>query len=219
MLLRARALRRLRRILPRRLLRARVAATRPWTSGRRYEFMIESLGRGVPAPHGAAGLLELDKDRLLQSRNGRRSAFDFLAERFGSAQTEIDIARIGLAHEFGLRLPELLLMRVDKMTMASSVEARAPYLDPQLFEFAARLPFSLHWDDGEGKRILKRAFRDVVPREVLARKRRGFGAPRVALVREPAHDRRERADARTGLRLLLPSRAARVPRDLEGARA
>lgn len=176
-LLRARALRRLRRILPRRLLRAGVAATRPWTSGRRYEFMIESLGRGVPAPHGAAGLPELDKDRLLQSRNGRRSAFDFLAERFGSAQTEIDIARIGLAHEFGLRLPELLLMRIDKMTMASSVEARAPYLDPQLVEFAARLPFSLHWDDGEGKRILKRAFRDVVPREVLARKKRGFGAP------------------------------------------
>ncbi len=176
-ILRARTLRRLRAILPDRLLRAGVAATRRWTSDRGHEFMLESLERGVPAPHGVAGFSERDKDRLLLSRNGRLSAFDFLAGRFGSAQTELDIARIALAHEFDLRLPELLLMRIDKMTMASSVEARAPYLDPQLVEFAARLPFSLHWEDGDGKRILKRAFRDIVPEAVLARKKRGFGAP------------------------------------------
>jgi asparagine synthase (glutamine-hydrolysing) len=176
-LLRARTLRRLRTLLPDRLLRAGVAVTRRWMSDRSHEFMVESLGRGVPAPHGVAGLSERDKDRLLLSRNGRLSAFDYLALSFGSAQTEIDIARIALAHEFDLRLPELLLMRIDKMTMASSVEARAPYLDPQLVEFAARLPFFLHWDDGDGKRILKRAFRDVVPAPVLARKKRGFGAP------------------------------------------
>jgi asparagine synthase (glutamine-hydrolysing) len=176
-LLRARTLRRLRAILPDRLLRAGVAATRSWMSDRRHEFMLEALDRGVPAPHGVMGLSERDKDRLLVTRNGRLSAFDFLAGRFGSARTDVDIARVALAHEFDLRLPELLLMRIDKMTMASSVEARAPYLDPQLVEFAARLPFSLHWDDGEGKRILKKAFRDVVPEAVLTRKKRGFGAP------------------------------------------
>jgi asparagine synthase (glutamine-hydrolysing) len=74
-------------------------------------------------------------------------------------------------------MPELLLMRIDKMTMAFSVEARAPYLDPQLVEFAARLPLSLHWSAGEGKRLLKRAFRGSVPDFVLDRRKQGFGAP------------------------------------------
>ncbi len=68
-------------------------------------------------------------------------------------------------------------MRIDKMTMASSVEARAPFLDPQLVEFAARLPLPLHWANGEGKLLLKRALTGSVPDWVLARKKQGFGAP------------------------------------------
>jgi asparagine synthase (glutamine-hydrolysing) len=63
------------------------------------------------------------------------------------------------------------------MTMAASVEARAPFLDHHLVEFAARLPLSLHWSNGSGKRTLKRAFRGVVPDSVLMRKKQGFGAP------------------------------------------
>lgn len=176
-LTRAKTLRRLQAILPQAVLRAGVLAARPWMNDRRQEFTLESLGRGVPAPHGVQGLSERNKRRLLTNGNGRSSAFDFMAEHFGSARTDTEIARVALTHEFDLRLPELLLMRIDKMTMAASVEARAPYLDPQLIEFAARLPLSLHWADGGGKRILKRAFRDVVPDAVLNRKKRGFGAP------------------------------------------
>jgi asparagine synthase (glutamine-hydrolysing) len=174
---RARVLRSLTAVVPRRVLRAGVAATGPWRSNRSNEFMLEVLRRGVPAPHAIAGLCERHKQQLLSSQNGHVTALEYLVSHFGSAQTEADIARVGLAHEFELRLPELLLMRIDKMTMASSVEARAPYLDPQLMEFAARLPLSLHWADSDGKRILKRAFRDIVPERVLARKKRGFGAP------------------------------------------
>jgi asparagine synthase (glutamine-hydrolysing) len=122
-----------------------------------------------------AGLSERHKERLLGRRDGR--AYDALVGRFGSAWTDDEIAAVGLAHEFGLRMPELLLMRIDKMTMASSVEARAPFLDPQLVEFAARLPLSAHWSDGSGKRLLKRAFAGVVPEFVLTRPKRGFGAP------------------------------------------
>jgi asparagine synthase (glutamine-hydrolysing) len=173
----ARVLRRLRSLLPRRVIHAGVAAMSPWTSARGHEFMLESVARGVPAPHAVAGLSERDKQQLLASRNGRRSALEYLASRFGSATTEADIAAVGLAHEFELRLPELLLMRIDKMTMASSVEARAPFLDPQLIEFAARLPLSVHWTGQGGKRILRRAFRGVVPDSVLEQRKRGFGAP------------------------------------------
>jgi asparagine synthase (glutamine-hydrolysing) len=173
----ARKLRRTERVVPRRLLRVGVAGLAPLLSERRYEFLSETLTRGIPAPHAIAGFSERHKARLLQGENGRRSAFDHLASRFGTAWTDDEIASVGLAHEFGLRMPELLLMRIDKMTMASSVEARAPYLDPQLIEFAARLPLSLHWQNGDGKRILKRAFEGVVPASVLARRKQGFGAP------------------------------------------
>jgi asparagine synthase (glutamine-hydrolysing) len=173
----ARALRRAETIAPRSLLRAGVAAVAPLVGEHRHEFMLETLTRGVPAPHGILGLSERHKGRLLVTGNGPSSAFDDLVSRFGSARTEDEIASVGLAHEFGLRMPELLLMRIDKMTMASSVEARAPFLDAQLVEFAARLPLSLHWADGAGKQILKQAFRGVVPEFVLSRRKQGFGAP------------------------------------------
>jgi asparagine synthase (glutamine-hydrolysing) len=68
-------------------------------------------------------------------------------------------------------------MRVDKMTMAASVEGRAPFLDHRLVELAARLPLDMHWREGEGKLLLKRALDGIVPGWVLERKKQGFGAP------------------------------------------
>jgi asparagine synthase (glutamine-hydrolysing) len=138
--------------------------------------MVEAIARGVPAPHGVAGLSQRRKDRVLVNSNHVR-AFDYLNSLVGSGTSEEQVQSLALEHEFRLRLPELLLMRIDKMTMASSVEARAPFLDHHLVEFAARLPLSLHWSNGSGKRTLKRAFRGVVPDSVLMRKKQGFGAP------------------------------------------
>ena len=79
--------------------------------------------------------------------------------------------------ELKLRLPELLLMRVDKMTMATSVEARVPYLDHKLVEFAMSIPSHLKYHDGETKYILKRALEGVIPERVLRREKKGFGVP------------------------------------------
>jgi len=143
----------------------------------KHEFIRESVARGIPPPHAVFGLSERHKKRLLVGHNGRPSPYDFLTSTFGSASTDDELAAVGLAHEFGLRMPELLLMRIDKMTMASSVEARAPYLDPQLVEFAARVPLPLHWANGDGKLLLKRALVGSVPESVLTRKKQGFGAP------------------------------------------
>jgi asparagine synthase (glutamine-hydrolysing) len=214
----ARALRRTRTVVPRGLLKAGVTGFAPFLGEHRREFMLEALVRGIPAPHGIAGLSEHHKQRLLVDGDGRSSAFDALVSRFGSAWTEDEIASVGLAHEFGLRMPELLLMRIDKMTMASSVEARAPFLDPQLVEFAAQLPLSLHWADGGGKRILKRAFTGIVPEFVLARRKQGFGAPvwrwlsslqpiaQQEVLREPIFDYLDREALRT---LLAGARSTR----------
>jgi asparagine synthase (glutamine-hydrolysing) len=79
--------------------------------------------------------------------------------------------------ELKLRLPELLLMRVDKMTMAASVEARVPFLDHHLVEFALSLPRSLKVEGKSGKHILKRALEEILPRDILYRRKRGFAAP------------------------------------------
>ena len=79
--------------------------------------------------------------------------------------------------ELKLRLPELLLMRVDKMTMATSVEARVPYLDHKLVEFAMSIPSALKYHKGETKYILKRALTGVISNRVLHREKKGFGVP------------------------------------------
>ena len=61
------------------------------------------------------------------------------------------------------RLAELLLMRVDKMTMANSVEARVPFLDHDLVEFALALPPEMKVRDGSGKYLLKKAVSGLLP--------------------------------------------------------
>jgi len=79
--------------------------------------------------------------------------------------------------ELKLRLPELLLMRVDKITMATSVEARVPFLDHHLVEYALGLPRALKVEGTSGKHILKRALEEVLPKDLLYSRKRGFGAP------------------------------------------
>ena len=79
--------------------------------------------------------------------------------------------------ELKLRLPELLLMRVDKITMATSVEARVPFLDHHLVEYAMGLPRSLKVEGRSGKHILKRALEEILPHDLLYNRKRGFGAP------------------------------------------
>jgi len=79
--------------------------------------------------------------------------------------------------EAKLRLPEHLLMRVDKLTMAHSVEARVPFLDHNLVDFARRLPLSYKLHEGIGKRIVKKAAEPYLPHEIIYRKKQGFGAP------------------------------------------
>ncbi|HSB29799.1 MAG TPA: asparagine synthase C-terminal domain-containing protein, partial [Pyrinomonadaceae bacterium] len=79
--------------------------------------------------------------------------------------------------ELKLRLPELLLMRVDKITMATSVEARVPFLDHHLVEYALGLSRELKIQGGSGKHILKRALEEILPHDLLYERKRGFGAP------------------------------------------
>lgn len=73
-----------------------------------------------------------------------------------------------------LRLPELLLMRADKMTMANSVEARLPYLDYQLVEYALSLPDKFKYRHAQGKYIFKKSLSGILPPEVIFQAKKGF---------------------------------------------
>lgn len=75
------------------------------------------------------------------------------------------------------RLPELLLMRVDKYSMAHSLEARAPFLDYQLATFALSLPASIKMEGTRTKAVLKDAAHAWLPKDVVERKKQGFRVP------------------------------------------
>jgi asparagine synthase (glutamine-hydrolysing) len=74
-------------------------------------------------------------------------------------------------------LPGDILTKVDRMSMAVSLEARVPLLDHHLIEFVSRMPASLKMKGLETKHIFKRAVRDLVPAEILYRPKQGFGVP------------------------------------------
>lgn len=70
-----------------------------------------------------------------------------------------------------------LLMKQDQMSMASSIESRVPFLDHPFVEFAARVPDRLKIRNGSGKYLVKRAVEDVLPRDIIYRKKMGFPTP------------------------------------------
>jgi asparagine synthase (glutamine-hydrolysing) len=75
------------------------------------------------------------------------------------------------------QLPEDLLLLTDKITMATSIECRVPFLDQGLVELAATIPAHHKLPGGELKGLLKRSLEGVLPHDVLYRSKRGFGAP------------------------------------------
>ncbi|HEY5705673.1 MAG TPA: asparagine synthase (glutamine-hydrolyzing) [Terrimicrobiaceae bacterium] len=74
-------------------------------------------------------------------------------------------------------LPDDLLIKADKITMATSLELRVPFLDHKILEFAATLPPDFKVKGRQTKRVLKRAFQSRVPKEILARRKTGFPVP------------------------------------------
>jgi asparagine synthase (glutamine-hydrolysing) len=74
-------------------------------------------------------------------------------------------------------LPGDILTKVDRMSMAVSLEARVPLLDHPIVEFASALPARLRFREGKGKWLLRRAIEDLVPPLVLQKPKQGFGVP------------------------------------------
>ena len=76
-----------------------------------------------------------------------------------------------------IRLPELLLMRMDKLTMQSAIEARVPFLDHHLVEYVLTIPEKIIFDKKTTKPLLKKVAQNHIPEKIINRKKQGFRAP------------------------------------------
>ncbi|MCE7980652.1 MAG: asparagine synthase (glutamine-hydrolyzing) [Caldilinea sp. CFX5] len=133
---------------------------------------------------GAEAFTEYDKQRLLSSHLRKQlkgltswQVIQPIHRRFEAQAWEKSALNWMSYVDLNLRLPELLLMRVDKMSMGVSLEGRVPFLDHKFVEFAMSIPTSVKVRNGTLKYILKKAVRGVIPDELIDRKKQGFHIP------------------------------------------
>jgi asparagine synthase (glutamine-hydrolysing) len=105
---------------------------------------------------------------------------DIISARFDEIEREakcLDPLSQMLLFEARLRLPDRINLRLDRTSMAQGIEARAPFMDHTVMEFAARIPHSLRTGPNFNKHLLRRAMRDDLPAVVLEARKAPFHAP------------------------------------------
>jgi asparagine synthase (glutamine-hydrolysing) len=121
--------------------------------------------------------IEHKKKLLLKNLNNSYELVKRVYEKYKSKSNVDDPLRQMIYLEFKNRLPELLLMRVDKMAMATSVEARVPFLDYRLVEYSFKIDSKIKIKNYITKYILKKSVEGIIPKEIIYRKKQGFAAP------------------------------------------
>lgn len=106
----------------------------------------------------------------------QRAARDRFAEHAAAAAALSEDDRM-LYLDTAMYLPDDILTKVDRMSMAHALEARVPLLDYRIVEFAGTLPFALKFHRGAAKRVAKHAFRKLLPPEILVERKQGFSLP------------------------------------------
>ena len=152
---------------------------------RKVRDVLERRARGQELfMSSAVAYYELEKQPVLSTdfrhSMGGLDSFNLVApyyEKIAQLCPEASFLQKMTFIELQLRLPELLLMRADKMSMANSVEVRVPFLDRDLLDFAMRVPDSYKLRDGISKEPLKRLATKYVPRNDIYRPKTGFGVP------------------------------------------
>jgi asparagine synthase (glutamine-hydrolysing) len=156
--------------------------------GKGETYPYEMLRRGVAGEPIFYGGVEAfsgrQKDTLLgtdvRARLGDLTTWDALRPiraRFEDRAWDASHLHWMTYLDLNLRLPELLLSRVDKMSMGVSLEGRVPFLDHKFVELAMSIPARTKTKDRTLKYILKKAVRGLIPDEIIDRPKQGFGVP------------------------------------------
>lgn len=171
--------------MPTPLKRLGLAAAQFAFSGVRYEYIRratygEELFWGGAEAFGEARKQSLISESIRKAVGGI-SSHDVIVpfrKKFNERSPHHDYLSWMSYLDLRLRLPELLLMRVDKMTMATAIEARVPYLDHEFVALAMSIPQKIKvGDDLKPKHILKQAVRGLIPDAIIDRPKQGFRVP------------------------------------------
>jgi asparagine synthetase B (glutamine-hydrolysing) len=147
------------------------------TYGRNRLLALGRTMRGRYAGTVALPLREAEGGLLREDVAMRAVPFDETLDRWFTNDSARDFMTQLMIVDVQSYLPGDILTKVDRMSMAHSLEARVPLLDHEIAEFALSLPPSLKFRDGVGKWVLRRALGDRVPDGVFRRPKQGFDVP------------------------------------------
>ncbi len=134
----------------------------------------------VTRHHSYFGSFSIDEQRNLLSKDVLAQTSDDIYKdakellKICDAPTEIERMQF---LDINFYMAEDILTKVDRASMAVSLEVRAPFLDPRVAQFAAQLPLEYKLKGSKGKYILKKAMENLLPKNILHRPKKGFGIP------------------------------------------
>ncbi len=146
---------------------ARFTRTLPYPFADQY-FMHRSL-------FNAADLCDLFTADF-ESEHDLQAPYRWFCELYEDSDIDDEVARCQ-RHDLMTYLPDDLLVKTDIASMSHSLELRPPLLDPSVVALGLSLPVEMKMNRRRGKLILRKAFADILPPEVLAARKQGFGVP------------------------------------------
>jgi asparagine synthase (glutamine-hydrolysing) len=159
-----------------------------------FDFKVKKFLSGIGFPDGIRNYVWLgsfsfsELPEVLSPEINKQFNQTRLVEEISSYEKDFPLRdRISLLQYLDLKLylQESILVKVDRASMASSLEVRAPFLDHELVEFVMGLPSSLKLKGFTSKYLLKKAARPYLPDEIINRKKKGFGVPIAKWVKGP----------------------------------
>ena len=140
----------------------------------KLRVMFPELDRGLIYDLSMSSWTPWEISPLLGGYNAGRDALEARAATYADQMAASDLRHF---------MPDDILVKVDRTTMASGLEGREPFLDHRLVEFAARLPLELRRGPLGAKHLVRKVLYKHVPREILERPKQGFGIPLASWLR------------------------------------
>jgi len=192
-----------------RRVRRQLAKVLGWVAPEKWENFVRGAGAVVPRPFQFANLS--DKMHKIQRGAAAIDSQDLYLQLLSSWQNPVDVlnfddmtlsipagAKDWLSNQRAAEsmmladacvyMPDDILVKVDRASMAASLEVRNPFLDLGVAEFAWRLPLRFKVRDGAGKWIVRRVMDQYIPRELTVRPKMGFALPLAEWLRGPLRD-------------------------------